>query len=118
MKKESAVSYVGERASVVKHEDNLKVEEGAFEGRAEQAAFTHGDRVDVVRHKDNLALEGKMETHRKEFATKGERAEVKRHQDNLKMEGNIKFVLPNQITAIKNVSMPFVTYRYSFIHRF
>ena len=91
MKKETAVSYVGERASVVKHEDNLKVEAGTFEGRAEQAAFTHGDRVDVVRHKDNLALEGKIETHRKEFATKGERAEVKRHQDNLKMEGKIKF---------------------------
>ena len=32
MKKETAVSYVGERASVVKHEDNLKVEAGAFEG--------------------------------------------------------------------------------------
>ena len=56
MQKDATILLQGERASVVKHEDNLKME-GAFEGRSKAEAFTRGDRVDVVRHKDNLTME-------------------------------------------------------------
>lgn len=57
---------VGERAKVVRHADNLKVE-GSFQGL-------------------------KSEMHEAHQATgRGERAVVKRRQDNLKMEGSMQF---------------------------
>ncbi len=58
-------TLVGERASVVRHSDNLKME-GSFEGL-------------------------KSEMHEAHKATRGERATVTRRQDNLKMEGSMQF---------------------------
>jgi hypothetical protein len=51
------VFYNGERAAVVKHSDNLRVE-GKFEGRAKEASVKRGERMSVVKHKDNLKMEG------------------------------------------------------------
>ena len=47
----------------------------------------------------NLALEGKMETHRKEYATKGERAQIRKHQDNLKVEAGASFATKTSAQA-------------------
>merc|ERR1711944_327453 len=64
-KAENAV-LVGDRAAVVKHHDNLKME-GSFAGVQSEA---HSSLVQA----------------------KGERAEVKKRQDNLKMEGSMQLV--------------------------
>ena len=49
----------GERASVVKHQDNLKMQGKLNTSRQEWA--TKGERVDRVVHQDNLKMEGQMQ---------------------------------------------------------
>ena len=49
--------HTGERAAVVKHQDNLKME-GAFSGRVEEK-WQEAERANVVKYEDNLKLEGK-----------------------------------------------------------
>ena len=59
----------GERANVVRHEDNLK-SEGDFQSRKVEQ-WHAGDRASIVKHDDNLFMEGKIDTTRQEWATKG-----------------------------------------------
>merc|ERR1712117_482591 len=73
----------GERATITKHQDNLKTE-GAFSGERKTMA-TKGERAQVVRHADNLHLEGEMQKREKHVVLKGERASVAKHDDNLKI---------------------------------
>ena len=76
----------GERADVVKREDNLHME-GAFTGRAAREEWRAAEKAEIVRREDNLHMEG-------EFAKKveaewkaGERMEVVKRSDNLVTEG-------------------------------
>ena len=79
-----------ERAAVVKHADNLRVE-GKMEGRSnlnQTFILEQGERASKVKHADNLKMEGSMSMQRQEAAvSKGERHAVVRREDNLKMEG-------------------------------
>ena len=91
MTKKEEKMVVGERAKVVKHQDNIKVE-GKFEGRSKSStvgSFARGERMAIVRHKDNLKMEGKFNEgalHDQKQVV-GERSKVVKHQDNLKSEG-------------------------------
>ena len=80
----------GDRASIVRHTDNLKME-GKMETRALNATFTAGDKASIVRHGDNLKLEGSMDTKRRDTVVlKGERHGAVKREDNLKMEGSFE----------------------------
>ena len=78
-----------ERATVIKHADNLKVE-GKMEGRSLNQTFVldRADKAKVMKHEDNLRLEGSMSMSRKDDASmKGERYGIVKREDNLKVEG-------------------------------
>ena len=45
----------GDRAAVVRHQDNLKME-GAFETKKAEVAHVRGERAVVKKHEDNLKL--------------------------------------------------------------
>ena len=55
MTKKDAAVYQGDKATVVKHADNLKVE-GKFEGRTRDASVTRGELMSILSHKDNLNI--------------------------------------------------------------
>merc|ERR1719361_1085170 len=79
----------GERAAVVRHQDNLKME-GSFAGRkTETTKILKGERAEVQRHEDNLKMEGTFEGRLKEEALVGERVKAVKHSDNLRMEGSM-----------------------------
>jgi hypothetical protein len=75
--------HKGERAAIVKYPDNIKLEGDVI--RREKEPFIGGERAKPFKHNDNLHPEGNMDRNKKEWATKGERSEVVRHDDNLKM---------------------------------
>ena len=59
MQRDTNAVLVGERAAVVKHQDNLKME-GKMESRT-TAAVVKGERAEVKRRTDNLKMEGSMQ---------------------------------------------------------
>merc|ERR1719419_308282 len=85
--KRRAAAASGERAKVVKHQDNLRVGTGEFAKREQHTAHVKGERAEIRKHQDNLHMSS-GEFHKREVAAAvvGERASVKRHADNLHLE--------------------------------
>ena len=83
----------GERASVVHHKDNLKME-GKMESRAVKAKAIAAERAAQVKHDDNLKLEGSMDGMKRRgtitLSSNKETVSATKHEDNLKMEGSFE----------------------------
>ena len=77
--------FLGERASIVKRDDNLHPE-GDFQKRPDQK-WAPGERANVIRRDDNLQPEGEFQKRPDEKWAPGERANVVRRDDNLHPEG-------------------------------
>ena len=78
-----------ERVEMVKHEDNLKVLEGKFEGRQVEE-WQKGERAAIVKYPDNIKLEGDIIRREKEPFIGGEKAKPFKQDDNLYPEGKIE----------------------------
>ena len=72
-----------ERAKIVKHADNLKMQ-GTFESKANEK-WSPGERATSIRQKDNLHVEGNVDYTKRTLAVTGDRTSVVKHADNLKV---------------------------------
>lgn len=97
-KKQTQAVVKGERATVKKHQDNLRME-GQFEGTKAVTGYQAAERATVVKHADNLKMEGDFAKRQMQAVGKGERAIVAKHQDQLKVEGKMEFESSSQAAA-------------------
>ena len=81
----------GERASIVQHKDNLKME-GKMEARAAKVKAIAAEKASRIKHEDNLKLEGSMEgmQRRGTITLSSNKENGVKHEDNLKMEGSFE----------------------------
>merc|ERR1712037_212098 len=75
----------GERANVIKRDDNLQPE-GEFHKRPDQT-WAPGERANIVKRGDNLQPEGDFSKRPDATWAPGERANVIKRHDNLQPEG-------------------------------
>ena len=86
---ESSEKWIpGERAVILKREDNLKME-GSFEAR-KQEKWLSGQKVEVIKHNDNLKQEGDFIKRSSNKWSSGERAKLIKQNSNLKSEGDFE----------------------------
>ena len=79
-----------DRAAVVHHKDNLKME-GQMESRAARAKVIAAERASQIKHDDNLKMEGSMNMQRRGTITLSSNKETAtKKEDNLKMEGSFE----------------------------
>ena len=78
----------GERASLVHHKDNLKME-GKIENRASALKAVASEKASQIKHQDSLKLEGSLDMRRRGTITlRTEKENTAKKEDNLKSEGS------------------------------
>ena len=80
----------GERAAMVKHQDNLLPPGPVQDNRDKGPANPRGDRAPVVRPVDNMRPEGDFTRRTTDEFTAAERTQAVKHTDNLRMEGAMR----------------------------
>ena len=80
----------GERAAMVKHQDNLVPPGPVQDNRDKGPANPRGDRAPLVRPVDHMRPEGEFQQRTVEEFQAAERSQAIRQSDHLRMEGTMR----------------------------